>query len=208
MSKERHYDKDGKYAGWSERDGTKERHYDKGGKKTGWSEWSGDKARHYDKDGKKAGWSEWSGEKGRHYDKDGKRDGWSERSGDKTRHYDKDGKKDGWSEKSSGGGCFITTACVEAKGLPDDCEELNTLRIFRDEFVCSLPEGDRIIQEYYEIAPRILAGISKTANSNDVYVDLYERLVKKSLELISADKKDEAYANYLLVVNELRERYL
>ena len=25
-------------------------------------------------------------------------------------------------------GCFLTTACVVAKGLPDDCDELQTLR--------------------------------------------------------------------------------
>ena len=34
---------------------------------------------------------------------------------------------------SSSGGCYFTSACVEAQGLPDDCHELTALRKFRDE---------------------------------------------------------------------------
>ena len=30
------------------------------------------------------------------------------------------------------GGCFLTSACTEARGLPDDCHELTVLRSFRD----------------------------------------------------------------------------
>ena len=29
---------------------------------------------------------------------------------------------------SSSGGCFLTTACCDYKGLPDDCYELETMR--------------------------------------------------------------------------------
>ena len=54
------------------------------------------------------------------------------------------------------GTCFLTTACVEAENLSDDCYELNTLRNFRDSYVRGLPEGDAIISEYYDIAPKII----------------------------------------------------
>ena len=30
------------------------------------------------------------------------------------------------------GGCYLTSACMYSKGLPDDCYELETLRNFRD----------------------------------------------------------------------------
>jgi hypothetical protein len=41
-----------------------------------------------------------------------------------------------WEDKS---GCFITTACIEAKGLPDYCLEINVMRQFRDEYIKNLP---------------------------------------------------------------------
>ena len=38
------------------------------------------------------------------------------------------------------GGCFLTSACTEARGLPDDCHELTVLRAFRDGYLRSQPE--------------------------------------------------------------------
>lgn len=55
--------------------------------------------------------------------------------------------------------CLLTTACVRARGLGDDCIELQTLRTFRDEYVKGLPGGQEAIREYYEIAPAIVRAI-------------------------------------------------
>ena len=65
--------------------------------------------------------------------------------------------------------CFISTACIESKGLPDDCEELNCLRHFRDKFVGNLPCGNELIEEYYKIAPKIVSAINGTKNPNKIY---------------------------------------
>ena len=46
------------------------------------------------------------------------------------------------------GGCFLTSACTEARGLPDDCHELTVLRSFRDGYLRSQPEGEAEIAEY------------------------------------------------------------
>ena len=46
------------------------------------------------------------------------------------------------------GGCFLTSACTEARGLPDDCHELTVLRAFRDGYLRSQPEGEAEIAEY------------------------------------------------------------
>jgi hypothetical protein len=54
-------------------------------------------------------------------------------------------------------GCFITSACCETLGLPDDCFELRTLRRYRDEVLAKAPGGAREIAAYYSLAPRILA---------------------------------------------------
>lgn len=45
--------------------------------------------------------------------------------------------------------CFLTKACVEYAGLPDDCPELQTIRKFRDEYIHSLPDGGSLVEDYY-----------------------------------------------------------
>ena len=130
---------------------------------------------------------------------------WEDEEGKRT--YE---KKDwlGRDVREEDGRCFITTACIQAKGLTDDCLELNTFRAFRDGYIKTLPNGDQIIREYYEIAPRIVAAINRIKNSKKVYIDLYERLVLKTLELIQRGENEEAFKNCLEIVNELKQRYL
>ena len=41
------------------------------------------------------------------------------------KYYKSNNKNSG---SGSSAGCYLTSACVEAKGLPDDCQELQTLR--------------------------------------------------------------------------------
>ncbi|MFP4646379.1 MAG: ABC transporter substrate-binding protein [Candidatus Acetothermia bacterium] len=112
------------------------------------------------------------------------------------------------STNAEAGTCFLTTACVEARKLPDDCHELTTLRDFRDEFVRGLRQGDQIIQEYYEIAPKIINKIDGLKRSSEVYEELYRKLVQRSVELIELGRKREAFENYRSIVQELKRRYL
>ena len=56
-------------------------------------------------------------------------------------------------KSSSSGGCFITTACVEAAKLPDNCIELESMRHLRDVYLAKSDEGRGLIQEYYKIEP-------------------------------------------------------
>ena len=52
--------------------------------------------------------------------------------------------------------CFLTTACCEEIGLADDCFELTALRRFRDRVLMKTAHGAREVEQYYDIAPRIL----------------------------------------------------
>ena len=38
-------------------------------------------------------------------------------------------------------GCYLTSACIFAKGLKDDCHELTTLRQFRDQWLAKTTKG-------------------------------------------------------------------
>lgn len=70
----------------------------------------------------------------------------------KADKYFKQDKREPGAKKDDEG-CFFTTACVEARGLPDDCEALETLRAFRDACLANRPDGREAIAEYYRMAP-------------------------------------------------------
>lgn len=106
------------------------------------------------------------------------------------------------------GGCFLTTACCEYRGLPDDCYELQTLRAFRDEWMYQKEDGKKLIKEYYKIAPSIVDEINKDANAKKVYDDIYFNMVLPCIQLIENkefEKALELYKNYTL---NLKEKYL
>lgn len=46
---------------------------------------------------------------------------------------------------SSSGGCFLTSACVKSKGLPDNCYELTRLRWFRDNILAKTDRARLIL---------------------------------------------------------------
>ncbi len=104
-------------------------------------------------------------------------------------------------------GCFISTACTEAKGLPDNCPELDAVRGFRDTYIRGLPNGEEILRQYYEVAPEIVSAINRAKNQKEIYLALYEQLVS-IVDLIRQGKKDEVFRNYLRVFNELKRRYV
>jgi hypothetical protein len=110
-------------------------------------------------------------------------------------------------ETSSSGGCVISTACIESQGLSDDCEELNQLRQFRDDFVSRLPNGNELIREYNEVAPRIVSAINGTEKSKEIYSELFEELVTRTVHLINTGHKQEALGNCISVIKELEQRF-
>lgn len=93
-------------------------------------------------------------------------------------------------------GCFLTSACTAARGLPDDCYELQTLRKFRDEWLKYQPEGILLIAHYYEVAPKIVDAIDACENRLEVYDGIYHQLVLPCVELIEQRKYAEALALY------------
>ena len=103
--------------------------------------------------------------------------------------------------------CFITTACVRAKGLPDDCHELTMLRWFRDNIMKATESGKEAVQEYYEVAPALVQKMLSLPNAQEIFSTLYNKLVKPCVEMIEAGRYDEATETYTGMVNELRREY-
>lgn len=107
----------------------------------------------------------------------------------------------------SSGGCYLTSACMYAKGLPDDCYELEALRNFRDTWLKCSEEGNAVIKKYYEIAPKIVSAINDTKHSKAVYDMIYEKMVKPCVELIEQKKYEETLELYRRMTLQLEKEY-
>lgn len=105
-------------------------------------------------------------------------------------------------------GCYLTSACVEAKGLPDHCHELTVLRNFRDGYMRTTSTGAADICEYYHTAPAIVEKIKTFPNAKDIFDRIYSELVLPCVELIESGKNEEAYVVYKDYTRKLQAQYI
>ncbi len=118
------------------------------------------------------------------------------------------GKNSGGSSSSGTSGCFLTTACVRAKNLPDDCDELETLRAFRDSYMMSTEQRQAEIEYYYEIAPAIVASINDLPNADEIWENIFEQIIVPAVSLIKQNKLDDSYTLYKNCVLLLQTRFI
>ncbi len=104
--------------------------------------------------------------------------------------------------------CFLTTACIRAKDLSDDCDELQTLRYFRDGWLKKQAEGPALTEEYYTIAPGIVQAINRSEDASAVWNRLYEELVLPCVWLIKVGKMEDALFLYKTWTIKLKEQYI
>ena len=114
-------------------------------------------------------------------------------------------RDNGIQEDSSGSGCYLTTACMKhyMDEFDDNCYYLDILRWFRDKFV-SLEDK----KEYYEIAPKVVDELDKLPNSNEVYNEIYYKVIQVCVSLIEENRFEEAYKIYKDNVIDLDNKYV
>ena len=122
---------------------------------------------------------------------------------DKYIKPDKNKKSSG----SSSSGCYLTTACIVSRGLSDDCEELQTLRAFRDSYLAALPNGKAEIEQYYQMAPGIVATIDKRSDREEIWNQVYADLVEPCVRMIHAQDNESAHQLYKAYSLELSQKY-
>ena len=106
-------------------------------------------------------------------------------------------------DDSSSGGCFMTSACVGFMGKEDDCVELETMRHFRDTELRKVPGGERLIKEYYHVAPKIVSEIDKSDKKNLYYKDIYDTVLL-CVDKINKKENDEAIKLYWKMFNKYK----
>lgn len=112
-----------------------------------------------------------------------------------------------YKHQSSSSGCFLTSACVSAKGLPDDCYELQVLRNYRDNWLSKAEGGLAAISYYYIVAPKIVAAIDKLDECNEIYDMIYDKMIRPCVEFIEQKKYLEAFELYRSFTLQLGKQY-
>lgn len=134
------------------------------------------------------------------------------RKGDSYKGVNRSNSCNHFSERSTAsnsgfqGGCFLTSACTEYLGKPDDCEELTKLRAFRDNFMKSTEHGKNLVEEYYRIAPKIVEKINASDNKNMYYNDIYQTILLCLAE-IDLCNNDEALKLYKQMVDKYKKQF-
>lgn len=103
------------------------------------------------------------------------------------------------------GGCFLTAAIVGMRGAEgDDGPTLTALRGFRDGYMARTPERRRLVRQYYEIAPRIVAAIPP----GDAEWTWIGARIDAAVAAIRGGRDAEAFAVYVELVAALAARWL
>lgn len=105
-------------------------------------------------------------------------------------------------------GCFLTTACVRSKNLPDNCDELETLRAFRDSFMMFTTQGRSEVKAYYKIAPALVEAINSLPDADEIWNSLFDRVIVPAVDLIKHNKLDDAYKLYKNCVLQLQTHFI
>ena len=106
---------------------------------------------------------------------------------------------------TSGTGCYLTTACMRhfAEEFDDNCNELMTLRWFRDTFV-----SQEDIAHYYEVAPSIVEAINKVPGCEEIYNYIYENVIDTCVKAIEQGDYEFAYNRYKNSILAFEEEYV
>lgn len=103
--------------------------------------------------------------------------------------------------------CFISTAVCGALGKPDDCEELKTLRWYRDHVLIGLPGGPQAIRVYECIAPDVVVAIEGRTDAKLRYAHIYQTLVAPALVAIRSGQYQDAFRLYRERTLELAQSF-
>ena len=110
----------------------------------------------------------------------------------------------GGGDGGASGGCFLTTAVVELRGEADGGPALTALRAFRDGYMARTAERRALVEEYYAVAPMIVAAIP----GGHAEWERIAAAVDAAVEAIAAGAEDDAFALYVGLVSRLKADWL
>ncbi len=109
--------------------------------------------------------------------------------------------------KGGGGGCYITTACLDAIGLPRDSLEMKAMEVLTKEHILKSFQGKKDYVIYGRKAPLIVQAIKSRDDSQDVWKRVYGTLRNITSAVLSSDN-ERAHKQYKDLVLGLEKEYL
>ena len=103
--------------------------------------------------------------------------------------------------------CFITTAVCRWEGKPDDCAELTAFRAFRDGWLSRQPDGQKLIDEYYDIAPAIVQAMRYADNEAARCAQLRREYLLPCYTALRDNAPDRCKELYIEMVQSLKQTY-
>lgn len=97
--------------------------------------------------------------------------------------------------------CYVTTACTQHIGLPDNCFELETLKGLRN-WMIQKPQGRKLIRSYYQKAPTLVRLVNQHPKKDKIWKWSYQQ-IQKAVDLTIEGKYDEAVNHYHKTVLDL-----
>ncbi|MBS6397585.1 MAG: hypothetical protein KH452_10625 [Clostridiales bacterium] len=104
--------------------------------------------------------------------------------------------------------CYVTTVVCECLGKGADCYELRLLKDYRDQYMESTPEGHRMVEEYYDIAPTIVKRMEKQPDRRQIYEELYQDYLMPCIRYIEAEEYEACREKYQDMVFDLKKKYM
>lgn len=98
------------------------------------------------------------------------------------------------------GGCFITSAVCRHVGKSDNCHILYLFRKFRDGWLKKQVDGQKLINEYYSVAPGIVNWIESQPNHSEIYADIYNEYLIKCYKMIKHKRYKQCKLLYIKMV--------
>jgi hypothetical protein len=96
-------------------------------------------------------------------------------------------------------GCFITTAVCKRQGKPDNCDELETMRKLRDEWM--LPNGySSLVDQYYRDAPRLCTLIAARPDADKYWDEFYNNYIMPTVQATKEGRYVAAVYTYTTLV--------
>lgn len=104
--------------------------------------------------------------------------------------------------------CFISTAVCQTRDLPDNCNELQILRRFRDEYMLLNPKYAPLVMKYYQIAPKVIEWIELQPDAHQRYHQIWRNSLLPAINAIENQKPELALQLYLHMVQTLQAEVL
>ena len=104
------------------------------------------------------------------------------------------------------GGCYLTSATVQYKGLLDDGPELTAMRALRDYYKGDV-YYDNLIAEYYESSVAIIQGIDSSLDPSIDYEFIYQSVLKVK-DFVDQSMWVEGWNEYYNAYLTLKNKYI